>query len=127
MEQITFKKGSLAVSSEISDDAPIYFLVSGTVRFSYCDMNGDIMHLGARVISKDQIFGHDAIAVGGTVRCSAVCESKAVCLTITPQSLEMVLKQVSLLLFDFWSRRMSICESAIIAEHAHARICGGLP
>ena len=92
MEQITFKKGSLAVSSEISDDAPIYFLVSGRVRFSYCDATGGIMPLGARIISKDEIFGHDAIAVGGTVRCSAVCESKAVCLTITPQSLEMVLR-----------------------------------
>ena len=93
MEKISFPKNALAVSSEVRDDTPIYFVVSGVVRFCYCNQDGDELPLGARVISKNEIFGHDALAAGGNVRCRAVCESKTVCLAITPHSLATMLQQ----------------------------------
>jgi hypothetical protein len=91
MQQITFLKGELAISDLILDDDPLYFVVSGSVRLVYCNKEGESLPLGARTIARDQIFGHDAITVGAAVRCRAVCETKTVCLAITPFSLEKVL------------------------------------
>lgn len=93
MQHITFRKGDLAIYDQIVDDDPIYFVVRGSVRFVYCNEEGESLPLGARTIARDQIFGHDAITVGASVRCRAVCETKTVCLAITPFSLEKVLVQ----------------------------------
>ena len=71
----------------------MYFVVSGTVRFEYCDGEDRPLPLGSRIISKNQIFGHDALTVGGSVRCRAVSEEKTVCLAIRPHSLASILHQ----------------------------------
>ena len=76
MDKITFPRNTLAVVSELRDDSPIYFVVSGSVRFACCDEHGTALALGARVISKNQIFGHEALTVGANVRFGIVCQSQ---------------------------------------------------